>query len=88
MQTFLKRILRLNYVHEPLMEYSFCAGIRFTQARPSAHFATVLGVPFALYYANTRVHLRANGTTAVHLKEMHYYLFGMLIEGLYLLVDD
>ena len=34
------------------------------------------------HLGNARVNFRANGTAATHLEEMHYYPFGMLIEGL------
>jgi RHS repeat-associated protein len=34
------------------------------------------------HLGNARVNFRANGAAATHLEEMHYYPFGMLIEGL------
>ena len=72
---------------------NYVSGIAYSGANVEAIYhvegrCTPNGTAFYYEYTikdhlgNARVNFRANGTTATHLEEMHYYPFGMLIEGL------
>ncbi len=72
---------------------NYVSGIEYSGANVEAIYhvegrCTPNGTTFYYEYTikdhlgNARVNFRANGTAATHLEEMHYYPFGMLIEGL------
>ncbi len=72
---------------------NYVSGIEYSGANVEAIYhgegrCTPNGTAFYYEYTikdhlgNARVNFRANGTMATHLEEMHYYPFGMLIEGI------
>jgi RHS repeat-associated protein len=72
---------------------NYVSGIEYTGATLEAIYhaegrCTPNGASFNYDYTlkdhlgNTRVNFRANGTTTTHLEALHYYPFGMLMEGL------
>lgn len=73
-----------NYVNG--IEYSGATleAIYFSEGRCTPNGATAFNYDYALkdHLGNTRVNFRQNGTGITGLEELHYYPFGMLIEGL------